>query len=89
MHTAFYAEFFNELHCVPKNVTSSTLSRCYSNIHESILILLGTNVTEHGQSKGTFFSLSHVNIASAIPGEIKTEIASFHLNAACFFARNT
>jgi len=37
-----------------------------------------------------FISSPHLTIASALPGETENpEIASFHLNSACFLPKNT
>jgi len=64
-----------ELHHIFKKC--STFTACYNfYIHSSIATIFGTNVAEK---------------VSALPGETgNPEIASFHLNAACFFTnKNT
>jgi len=53
--------------------------------------IFGTNVAEKvGNQNLLYLSTSPVTNASALPGEIgNPEIASFHVNAACFFTKNT
>jgi len=53
----FIRPHFNQLHCVPKNVT--TLSRYNSDIHKSISTIFGTNVTKKvGNQKVHYFPIS-------------------------------
>ena len=56
-------------------------------MHESILIILGRNITENVRSQSLLYFPPHLTSASALPGETgNPEIASFHLNVACCFA---
>ena len=70
-----------------KNVT--TLS-CYNfDTRQSIWMIFGKNVTEKVSNENTLFP-PHVGSTCALPGEIgSSEIASFHLNAAWCFTKNT
>ena len=68
----------------PKNVPRLTCYNIYA--HGSIATIFGKNVAE----KTYFIFPSHLTSASALPGETgNPEIASFHLNAACFFTKKT
>jgi len=69
-----------------KNVT--TLS-CYNfDIRQSIWMIFSRNVTEKVSNENTLLP-PHVSSTCALPGEIgNSEIASFHLNAACCFTKN-
>jgi len=73
--------------------TSHAPFTCYSlYIHGSIATIFGINVAEKvgNQSTVYFICPPHLTSASALPGETgNPEIASFHLNAACFFTINT
>ena len=85
-HSIQYVHECVYIHCVPKNVT--TLSCYNSDIHESISTIFGTNVAEKVSNKIYFSFPPHLTSASALPGETgNPKIASFHLNAACFFTQ--
>jgi len=66
-----------------------TFTTCYNfYIHSSIATILRTNVAEKVAIKMYFISPPHLTSASALTGERgNPEIASFHLNAACFFTK--
>jgi len=54
-------------------------------MHESTLIIFGKNITEEVGNQRYFIIPPHLTSASALPGERENpEIASFHLNVACF-----
>jgi len=57
----------------PKNVT--TLSRCNSDIHESILVIFEITDTEEvgNQKAPVLYFPPHVTSASALPGEMKKD----------------
>ena len=64
-------------------------STCYNlDIHGSITIIFGTSVTEKVGNQNVLYLPTHLTCASALPGETgNPKIASFHLNAACFFTK--
>ena len=66
-----------------------TFTTCYNfYIHSSIATFFGTNVVEKVDNQNVLYFLPHLTSASALPGVTgNPEIASFHLNAACFFAK--
>jgi len=68
-----------------------TFTTCYNfYIHSSIATIFGTNVAEKVGNQTVLYFPPHLTSASALPGETENlEIASFHLNAACFFIKNT
>ena len=68
-----------------KNVPPLT---CYNLCtHSSTATIFGTNVAEKVSNQKVLFP-PQLTSASAIPGERgKSEIVSFHLNAACFFTK--
>ena len=71
-----------------KNVPLLTCYNLY--IHGSIVTIFGKNVAEKVAIKMYFIVLPQLTIASALPEETgNLEIASFHLNAACFLPKNT
>ena len=76
------------LHCVLKNVPPLT---CYSlYIHGSIATIFDTTVAKKVSIKMYIIYPPHLASASALPGETgNPEIASFHLNATCFFHQKT
>jgi len=54
------------------------------------MIIFGTSVTEKVGNQNVITFPPHLTYASALPGETgNPKIASCHLNAACFFTRNT
>ena len=59
---------------VSKNVT--TLSRYNSDIHESILIIFGTNVPEKVGNQRCFIFPPHLTSASVLPDEMKKDKTS-------------
>ena len=66
-----------------KNVPHLTCYNLYT--HGSIVIIFGTRKLA---IKMYFIFPPHLTSASALPGETRNpEIASFHLNAACFFTK--
>ena len=76
-----------------KTVSQLTQLTCYNlDTHGLITIIFGINVTEKVGNQNVlyfikmyFIFLPHLNSASALPGETgNLEIASFHLNSACF-----
>jgi len=70
-----------------KNVPPLTCYNLY--IHGSIVTIFGKNVAEKVAIKMYFIVLPQLTIASALPEETgNLEIASFHLNAACFLPKN-
>jgi len=71
-----------------KNVPHLT---CYNvNIHGSIAIIFGTNVAEKVGNQNVLYFPPRLTSDSALPGKTgNPEIASFHLNDACFFTKNT
>ena len=68
-----------------------TFTTCYNfYIHSSIATIFGTNVAEKVGNQNILYFPPHLTSASALPGETgNSEIASFHLNVACFFTKNT
>jgi len=59
-------------------------------IHESILVIFGRNITEEVSNKRCFIFPPHLTSASALPGQTENpEIASFHFNDACRFNEKT
>jgi len=62
---------FNEKHNYHQPTLSRKMSLYCSNfdVHESILIIFGTNVTEKVSNKSCFISPPHLSSASALPGE--------------------
>jgi len=51
-------------------------------MHESILIIFGTNITEKVGNEQVLYFLPHITNASALPGQMQnTKIATFHSNA--------
>jgi len=76
------------LHCVSKNVLRLT---CYNlDTHSLITIIFGIHVTEKKGNQNVFIVPPHLTSASALPGETgNPEIASFHLNVACFCQKHT
>jgi len=53
-----------------------------------IATIFGTNVAEKVGNQNVLFFPPHPTSASALPGETRNpEIASLHLNAACFFTK--
>ena len=61
-----------DLHCAPKNVT--TLSRFVSDVHESILIIFGTYVTEKVDNHKVFYSLT--SLTNVLPLFMKLSVVS-------------
>jgi len=50
--------------------------------------IFGTNVAEKAGNQNVLYFPTTITSASALPGETgNPEIASFHLNAACFFTK--
>jgi len=69
-----------------KNVPRSTCNNLY--IHGSIATIFGTNVAEKIRNQNVLYFTHHLTSASALPVETgNPEIASFRLNAACFFTK--
>ena len=64
---------------------------CYNfYIHSSIATIFGKMLLRKWAIKMCFIFPSYLTSASALPGETgNSEIASFHLNAACFFTKKT
>jgi len=59
-------------------------------MHSSIVTIFGTNVAKKVGNQNVLVFPPHLTSASALPGETgNPEIASFHLNAACFSPKNT
>ena len=75
------------VHCVSKK--RPTFTTCYNfYIHSSIATIFCTNVVEKVGYQMYFIFLPHLTSAPALPGETgNPKIASFHLNAACFFIK--
>jgi len=63
---------------------------CYNfDMHQPILIIFGRNVEKKVSSQIYFIFPPHITIASALPGEKKPEIDSFHLDAECVLPTDT
>ena len=72
--------------CLKKRPTFTTCYNVY--IHSSIATTFGTNVAEKVGNQNVLIFPPHLTSASALPEETgNPEIASFHLNAACFFTK--
>jgi len=69
----------------------SLISRSLSQKRPTVgLTIFSTNVVEKVGNQLHFIFPPHLTSASALPGEIgNPKIASFHLNAACFFTKKT
>ena len=70
--------------------TSHLYNLLYFYIHSSIATIFGINVAVKvgNQNENVLIFPAHLTSASVLPGETgNPEIESFHLNAACFFAK--
>ena len=74
--------------CLKKRPTFTTC--CYFYIHISIGTILAEMLPRKQAIKMYFIFPPHLTSASVLPGETgNPEIASFHLNVACFFTNKT
>ena len=74
------------LHCVPKNVPPLSCYNFY--IHGSIATIFWQKCCRESSQLKHFIFPPHLTNASALPGETgNLEIASFHLNSACFLPK--
>jgi len=74
--------------CLKKRPTFTTCYNFY--IHSLTVTIFGINVAEKVGNQNVLYFPPHLTSASALPGETgNPEIASFHLNAACFFSKKT
>jgi len=78
-----YLTLFQNTLCLKKRPTFTTCYTFY--IHSSIVTIFGINVAETVGNQNVLYFPTSLTSASALPGETgNPEIASFHLNAACF-----
>ena len=69
-----------------KNVPLLQLAIIFT--YSSIATIFGINVAKKVGNQNVFIFPPHLTSASALPGDTgKPEIASFHLNASCFFTK--
>ena len=80
-----------EKNFAPTKAFNPTCPTCYNfYIHSPIATIFGINVAEKVANQNLLYFPPHLTSASALPGETgNPEIASFHLNAACFFIKKT
>jgi len=77
-----------DLHCVQKNIT--TLSRCNSDVHESIFITFGTSVTEKvGNQKVLHFPTSPNSCFCTTWGNRKPRKCIFSHKCCMLFTKST
>ena len=74
--------------CLKKRPTFRTCYNFY--IHSSIATIFGINVAQKVGNQNVLYFPTTLTSTSALPGETgNPEIASFHLNDACFSPTNT
>ena len=77
---------YTDIHCVSKNVPPLTCCNLY--IHGSIATIFGTNVAEKVGDQNVLYFRTSPNQCFCTTWETgNPEIASFHLNVACFFTK--
>ena len=85
---SFIHSFNQYTPCLKKRPTFTTCYNFY--MHSSIATIFGTMMPRMYAIKMYFIFPPRLTSASALPGKTHNpQIASFHLNAACFFTKNT